>query len=75
MFESQESSQSQSKTAITLLVLGLFFCPAVLLLYRGGGYWFTTTVAVVAIALLGGAWVTWKRYARTVAPRPVIVRR
>lgn len=75
MFESQVSSQSQSKTAITLLVLGLFYCPAVFLLYRGGGYGFRTMIASVAIVFLGGAWMTWKKYLETVVPRRITLRR
>ena len=75
MFETQESSQSQSKTAITLFAVGVVFCPAVLLLNRGASYGLLTIAMVISALCLGAAWVSWKKYADSVAPRRVIVRR
>jgi hypothetical protein len=69
MFDLQQKSiGTRYTTTVTLLVMGLFFSPALHIVSGASGYW-TMSVTLAASALcVGLAWLNWKRFAETQLP-------
>ncbi len=64
----QKSTGTCYTTTVTLLVMALVFCPALLALARPIGTFAAYLLASASVLCLGLAWLSWKRYSSLTLP-------